>query len=247
MAKLELNFIKLEELFNIDFTKKIITLKLKENGSLQTSLNTQQLYNWYRHKQREAMWAENMISGSGFLGLQPVITFSNGLIIQIPDVPKFFINGLITTEEEGLFPFIAETHTVLIMSQYSRPHAKLFLSHSSIDKPFVRELRKSLYSICETFFDETDICYGQSITTRLNEELSISDALILILSKNSIESEWVQKEWASMLHMKKTIIVVRIDDVIVPPLLADIKYIDCGDNIQMACDEISVALGNIKI
>ena len=133
------------------------------------------------------------------------------------------------------------------MSQYSRPHAKLFLSHSSIDKPFVRELRKSLYSICETFFDETDIYYGQSITGRVNEELINSHALVLILSKNSSESEWVQKEWASMLHMKKTIIVVRIDDEPVPPLLADIKYIDCGDDVTSACDGISIALGKIKI
>ena len=247
MTKLELDFIQLEKLFNIDFEKRVITLKANNDGSLQTTLNTQQLYNWYRHKQPEAPWAHNMITGSGFIGLQPIITFLHRLTIQIPDVPEFIINGLISTESEGLFPFIAETQTVLSMSQYSRPHAKLFLSHSSIDKPFVRELRKSLYSICETFFDEIDINYGDSISTRLNEELINSHALVLVLSKNSVKSDWVQKELASMLHMKKTIIILRIDDVVVPPLLCDIKYIDCGIDVKMACDKISVALGSIRI
>jgi len=247
MAKLELDFSNLENIFTIDFTTNIISLQPNEDGSLKTSLNTQQLYNWYRHKQVEAMWAKNSIGGAGFIGLQPIITFLNGLVIEIPEVPKFVINGLITTDSEGAFPFIVESKTSLVMSQYSRPHAKLFLSHSSLDKPFVRELRKALYSICETFFDETDIYFGQSITARLNEELINSHALVLIFSKKSSTSEWVQKEWASMLHLNKAIIVVRIDNAPVPPLLADIKYIDCGENVQSACDGISIALGKIKI
>ena len=47
---------------------------------------------------------------------------------------KFVVNGLISTTEAGEYPFDVEPETSLIMSQYARPHAKLFLSHYSKTK-----------------------------------------------------------------------------------------------------------------
>ena len=84
MAKLDLKHENLEHIFEIDFVKKTISLKPNHDGTERTSLNTQQLYNWYMQKLFENMWARNSIKGAGFIGLQPVITFSKGMRIKIP-------------------------------------------------------------------------------------------------------------------------------------------------------------------
>lgn len=242
MGKLELEFAILEQIFTIDTASKVIKLRPLDDGSLRTSLNTQQLYNWYRNKQREHMHLGNFIEDSGFIGLQPIIKFIEGLKIEIPKVPKFVIHGYIATLDAGEFPYIIDSNTALIISQYSRPNCKLFLSHSSIDKPFVRELRESLYSVCETFFDETDIKYGQSITERLDTELKETDMLVLVFSKNAAESEWVRKEWSAMFHMGKPLVVIRIDDHELFPLLKDKKYIRYIDSVQSVCNDIVSAI-----
>ena len=216
MPKLNLDFANLDQMFDFDFEKHELRLKLQPDGTPRTSMNMQQFYNWYRNKQVDYMWAQNMLAPGGFIGLQPTVIFKTGLRFFIPEVPQFTIHGMIVTESPGEYPFAVSPDTQIVMSQYSRPHAHVFLSHSSMDKPFVRELRKNLYSICDTFFDETDIKPGQSITARLNEALTRTNLLVLLHSQHSLKSDWVQKEWASMLHMGKPLVVVKLDNATIP-------------------------------
>jgi hypothetical protein len=247
MPKLDLDFTHLDQMFDFDFTKHELRLKPHADGSLRTSMNMQQFYNWYRHKQVDYMWAHNMVNGGGFIGLQPSVMFKTGLKFYIPEVSTFTIHGMIVTESPGEYPFVVSSETQLVMSQYSRPHAHVFLSHSSKDKPFVRELREKLYSICDTFFDETDIKPGQSITSRLNEALAQTNLLVLLHSEHSLKSDWVQKEWASMLYMQKHLVVVRLDSSPIPPLLRDLKYIDANGSAGTTADGISSAIGGIDV
>jgi hypothetical protein len=247
MAKLNLDFAHLDQIFDFDFAKHELRLKTHIDGTPRTSMNMQQFYNWYRQKQVEYMWAQNMVDSGGFIGLQPSVMFKTGLKLHIPEVPVFTIHGMIVTESSGEYPFVVSPETQLVISQYSRPHAHVFLSHSSKDKPFVRELREKLYSICDTFFDETDIKPRQSITSRLNEELAKTNLLVLLHSEHSLKSDWVQKEWASMLYMEKPLVVVRLDASPVPPLLRDIKYINANASADTTADGISTALGSIDL
>ena len=242
LAVLNLDFEYLDEIFDMDFEKKLLSLKPKENGDLYTSMNVQQFYTWHRHKQTQYPWSINTVTNGGFIGKQPVVKFAEGLKLIVPAVEQFIVHGLITTENEAEYPFIVEDNTQLIMSRYSRPHAYAFLSHSSLDKLYVRELRKQMYSVCDTFFDETDIKPGESIISCLEEGLEKTDLLILIFSKNAKISKWVQKEWASMLHMDKPLVLIRIDDTPVPALLKDIKYIDGRNDFAEVVDSISWAL-----
>jgi hypothetical protein len=247
VAKLELDYKILDSIFEMDFARHELSIRPNAGGTLRTSMNVQQFYNWYRKKQTRYMYVDNMVDPGGFIGLQPVVIFKSGLKLLVPDVPTFIIQGMIATESPGDYPFIVGTRTKLIMSQYSRPHAFVFLSHSSKDKPFVRELRKSLYSVCDTFFDETDIMPGQSITVRLNIALARTDMLVLLHSEHAACSEWVQREWSSMLYLKRPVVVVRLDDTSIPPLLADLKYIGPGKSAAEVADEIVAALGPMEV
>jgi hypothetical protein len=247
MAKLDLDFNSLELIFDFDFSRQELRLKPNPDGNPRTSINLQQFYNWYREKLMDNMWAEDAAEGGGFIGLQPVVKFKRRFKLIVPDVPRFTVHGTIVTEAPGEYPFLASSGTQIIVSHYSRPHAHAFLSHSSKDKTFVRELREKLYSICDTFFDETDIKPGQSITGRLNDALTRTDLLILLFSKFAAESAWVQKEWASMLHLTKPMVVVRLDETPIPPLLQDLKYISDVSSADVVADAISSALGSVDV
>jgi hypothetical protein len=247
MPKLDLDFSNLDQIFDFDFSTHELRLKPHADGALRTSMNMQQFYRWYRHKQMDYMWAHNMVEPGGFIGLQPTVMFKTGLKLHVPEVPLFTIHGMIVTESPGEYPLIVGPDTQVVMTHYSRPHAHVFLSHSSKDKPFVRALREKLYSICDTFFDEADIKPGQSITVRLNEALTRTNILVLLQSQHTLQSDWVQKEWASMLHIGKPLVVVRLDNSPIPPLLKDIKYIEANGSADITADGISAAIGAIDV
>jgi len=118
----------------------------------------------------------------------------------------------------------------------------VFLSHSSVDKDEVRKLAKDLERSADLFFDEKSIIPGQSITKSINDGLLGSDAIVLVLSKNSINSDWVLREYSYAIHVKKVIIPVLLHDCIIPPMLADIKYIRAYDQSVDVYDSVIKAL-----
>jgi hypothetical protein len=72
----------------------------------------------------------------------------------------------------------------------------VFLSHSSKDKPFVRELADFLRrdGDIEVWLDEHEIAPGEKIVDRIGEGLA-SDFIWLVLSPDSVDSAWVKEEW----------------------------------------------------
>jgi len=70
-----------------------------------------------------------------------------------------------------------------------------FLSHSSKDKPFIRQLAADLTREGITvWLDEQMIRVGDSITDKISQGLAESDYFLIALSDNSTQSEWVKKE-----------------------------------------------------
>lgn len=71
----------------------------------------------------------------------------------------------------------------------------VFLSHSSRDKDFVRALDRRLRAVgIKTFFDEAEIPWGANIPAVVERALDESRHLILVLSPDAVESEWVDLE-----------------------------------------------------
>ena len=103
--------------------------------------------------------------------------------------------------------------------------SKVFLSHTSKDKPFVRKLANDLRSYGHTvWIDEAEINIGDSLIGKIRDGLDSVDFVAAILSKESIESEWVQKELeiASNREIKEKRVVVLpilIDKVDLPGFL----------------------------
>lgn len=73
--------------------------------------------------------------------------------------------------------------------------SSIFLSHNSKDKPFVRKLANSLRR--EGFYvwvDEAEIKLGDSLIAKIREGIDRVEYVGVVLSSNSINSEWVSKE-----------------------------------------------------
>jgi len=108
----------------------------------------------------------------------------------------------------------------------------VFISHSHRDKRFVEWLANSLAaSGIDVWYDDWEIKVGDSILEKVNDGISQSDFLIVVLSKSSMNSRWVREELnaasAEMIERAGIkILPVLIEDVELPILLRHRKYAD---------------------
>lgn len=121
----------------------------------------------------------------------------------------------------------------------------VFICHSSTDKPFVKRLEKRLLTDgIDTWVDHLEIRIGDSIHDKINEGLSKSDFLIIVLSKASIESRWVREELNSAASLEKLnrkgvfILPLLLEHCNVPPLLLDRRYANFVEDIELGYQEL---------
>lgn len=113
--------------------------------------------------------------------------------------------------------------------------SKIFLSHTSTDKPFVRKLAADLRNNGHTvWIDEAEINIGDSLIGKIREGLDSVDYVAAVLSKASIKSEWVKKELeiASNKEIKQQKIIVLpliVENVEMPGFLEGKLYGDFSD------------------
>jgi len=129
--------------------------------------------------------------------------------------------------------------------------SSIFLSHSSKDKFFVRELAERLrvYGV-KVWLDEAEIKIGESLTEKIGRAIDEMDYVGVILSSNSINSEWVQRELQvaiqKELSKKKVVILpILIELVEIPPFLRDKLYADftSPEKYESTFPKILIAMG----
>src|SRR5436305_1745709 len=102
---------------------------------------------------------------------------------------------------------------------------RVFISHSSKDKPAVEVLARGLRERgIETWLDKWVIGEGDDIVVKINEGLEQASAGLIVFSAHSRESRWVEAEasyftYARVQEGKVLIPVVVGEDAYVPPLL----------------------------
>lgn len=73
--------------------------------------------------------------------------------------------------------------------------SSIFLSHNSKDKEFVRRLANRLESYgVKVWVDEAEIKVGESLIKKIETGINEMEYLGVILSQNSIKSDWVNRE-----------------------------------------------------
>lgn len=92
----------------------------------------------------------------------------------------------------------------------------IFLSHTAVDKPFVRQLRKDLlaHGVPRVWLDEAEIEIGDSLIAKIDEGMNLSRYIAVVLSKKSINAPWVKKELDLAMNRE-----ISSGEVVVLPLL----------------------------
>ena len=74
-------------------------------------------------------------------------------------------------------------------------HPKAFVSHATADHPFVEKFAADLRANgVDAWYSGWEIKPGDSIRAKIDEGLEGCEYFIIVLSKNSINRPWVQKE-----------------------------------------------------
>ena len=120
------------------------------------------------------------------------------------------------------------------MHETKRP-LKVFLCHASVDKPKVRELYRYLRRRgVNPWFDEEHLVGGQDWQVEIPKALATSDAIIICLTKNSVDKEgYIQKEIKFALEKalempegKIFLIPVKFEECEVPFSLSRYQWVD---------------------
>ena len=120
------------------------------------------------------------------------------------------------------------------------PIGKVFVSHSSADKSFVDRLVADL-AIREipVWYDKFDIQIGDSVPGTINSALTTSKYFLIVLSKSSAGSRWVQEELNAALMQQ----VMSGGTFILPILIEDCE-VPSGMRLEFERGAIS---GNMKL
>jgi len=109
---------------------------------------------------------------------------------------------------------------------------KVFLSHSSKDKPIVRRIASALESKgCIVWIDEAELKIGDSLIDKIAFAIDRVDFVLAVISSHSAKSQWVRKELSlamtkEILGKHVIVLPVLVESTELPLSLRDKLYAD---------------------
>lgn len=128
----------------------------------------------------------------------------------------------------------------------------LFISYSHADKDFVDKLGAQLIlKKVHVWVDRWELNVGDSITERVQEAILEAANLLVVLSKNSVASNWCKREINSGLLLeleRKNVVVmpVLIEDCEIPLFLRDKLYADFRKGFDEGLQQVIDSLTSVK-
>ncbi|MEO9963614.1 MAG: toll/interleukin-1 receptor domain-containing protein [Nisaea sp.] len=119
---------------------------------------------------------------------------------------------------------------------------KVFICHSSSDKPIVRKLALALETRgAQVWLDEWEMLVGDSLLEKIPKGIDTADWLIAVISANTVGSKWVQEELkiATMREIedeKVFILPAVVDNCTIPPFLRSKIYADFRESFKIGLD-----------
>ncbi len=117
---------------------------------------------------------------------------------------------------------------------------KVFLSHSTKDADFVKQLAAAIIGArSEAWLCEIDVGKYENFVARIEEGLKWCDVALLVWSPDAASSKWTEEEWTSVLarqvaEQKTRLGIVMLRDHPLPELLRTKNYIDARRDQQEA-------------
>lgn len=97
----------------------------------------------------------------------------------------------------------------------SAPPLRIFFSHSSRDSDWVQRVAAQATAAgVDVYLAEHDVSPGQQLSEKVTRAIEECDAVIVLLSKNSLASIYVQQEIGVAHHARKLVIPILMDDAV---------------------------------
>lgn len=150
--------------------------------------------------------------GLGDAHLYPPITVDVRTLVRSGPLPRdFYLASGANTNAAQIF-----------MKSFLRAETKgtCFISHSSKDERFVNSLRRELErEAIQTWYAPRDLSIGSRIRNQLDEAIIKSAKLVLVLSRASLSSDWVEQEVEAALERERKekisiLMPITIDDAV---------------------------------
>jgi len=161
--------------------------------------------------------------GPSSIGIDTIMR-SNGKI------PESFLR------ETGISEIIIQN--MALLTEKGLSHQSCFISHSSKDSEFAEKLYSDLQNTgVRCWFDSEDLKIGDKTWDSIYHYIRMRDKVLLILSENSISSDWVENEVNAALseenkRKKPILFPVRVDAAILDSDQAWAEYINKTRNIS---------------
>jgi hypothetical protein len=129
------------------------------------------------------------------------------------NIPEVFLRGAGVPDN-----FIAYMHS---LTGKAFEFYSCFISYSSKDEPFAKRLYSDLQSNgIRCWFAPEDLKIGDRIRVGIDESIRNYDKLLLILSKRSVASDWVEKEVETAMERERNekctvLFPIRLDDEVI--------------------------------
>jgi hypothetical protein len=124
----------------------------------------------------------------------------------------------------------------------------IFISYSHTDKAFVHKLALRLIQHnAHVWIDSWELNVGDSLIPRIQQAIQESAALLIVLSKASVESEWCKKELNADLmreldEKRVLVLPVLVEDCDIPLFLREKMYADFRASFDIGVRAIVPAL-----
>jgi hypothetical protein len=126
--------------------------------------------------------------------------------------------------------------------------ARIFISHSSRDKPTARRIAEDLSRLGhEPWLDEWEIRVGDCIPTGIELGVSEADYLVLVLSQHSTGSkwgdgEWKAKYWDEVSTGRVSVLPALIETCEIPTRLRSKRYADFRESYGVGLVALTAAI-----
>ena len=125
---------------------------------------------------------------------------------------------------------------------------RVFISYSHADRHFVERLAIDLaHRGIVVWWDEWEIRVGDSLVSKIEEGITSSSYLAIVLSPDSVSSAWVREELNAGLvrqlsEHRVLVLPLLLEDCGIPTFLLEKKYADFRSDYESGLDELTEAI-----
>lgn len=124
----------------------------------------------------------------------------------------------------------------------------IFISHSSRDKEFAHWLDSMLHQAgFQTWFDVDSIPEGSTWAREIERGVEGCGALVVAMSGNARESEWVERETLLAMSLRKPVFIALLDETRLPIYLINRQHTDFRTRREAAAKRLIAALRKISL